>query len=74
MVLFTIAVIMMGILLYLKNQNDKHDAAVKAEIERIIKDDATARWNHVVDSTIFAGDLCVQCPYCGKIINSDSFK
>jgi len=73
-VLFTIAVIMMGVLLYLKDQNEKRDAALKAQIEKAIKEDAAVRWCHVVDSVTFSGDLCVQCPYCGKIINSDSFK
>ena len=69
-----VAVIMMGILLYLKDQNEKHDAALKAQLEKAIKEDAAERWNYAVDSTVFAGDLCIQCPYCGRIINSDSFK
>ena len=61
-------------LLAYKNQCDKEVAETKAKFEKAGKDKAVVQWNHVVDSTIFAGDLCIQCPYCGKIINSESFK
>lgn len=74
LILGVLIVITMCLLFYYKNQYDKDVAEMKAKVEKAIKEDAAVRWNHVVDSTRFAGDLCVQCPYCGKIINSDSFK